>query len=299
MAFDRPALRLGLRIFPRERLMPLALDLVAGPAYKRASLVGAFLPFPQKVSVYWYEYFHKKNPLQSPESIFKKVENFLGNNQDEARQMIADEIAMSTKSRLLPSDELYQLALFLRAPTALEIIKTAAWYQLSTADLLAIAGDEAWPMASRKEALSSALSIDPANAAIQWQEQKLNGTIYPNSLNLHTLGDPSAALRLAALTLKRETLTLTCELANIKNHMALQCLAILGKSYLDNDQPADAARLLQTMLCGEIAVGNDPATSIQATIENLALYFHSRKKLGAGKKEEVIWGERLKLIGRD
>ena len=298
-ALRRAALSLGLKIFPREKLIPLALELFADQAFQRANSISALLPFPQKVAVYWYEHFREKSPLQTPEAIFKQVETFLSGDQTEARKLIADKIKESTKARLLPSDELYQLALFLRTPTAVEIVGKAAWYQLSVNDLLTIVRDEAWPVESRKEALSSALSIDPANPVIQWLDQKLNGTIYPTALDLHSLGDPSAALQLASLTLKRETLALTCEVANIKDHMALRCLAILGKSYLDNDQPAEAARLLQTMLCGEIAVGNNSATSIQATTENLANYFHSREKLSDGKKEKAIWKERLKLIGRD
>jgi hypothetical protein len=293
------AISLGLRIFPRGKLIPLAPDLLADQAFQRASAISAFLPFPPKVAVYWYEYFREKDSLQAPEAIFKQVENFLGGDQKEARELIAAEISKSTKSRLLPSDVLYQLAFFLRTPTAVEIIEKAAWYQLSTTDLLTIVRDEGWPIESRKEALSSALAIDPANPAIQWLDRKLNGTAYPNALALHTLGDPSETLQLAALTLKRETLALTCELANIKDHRALRCLAILGKSYLENNQPAEAARLLQTMLCGEIAVGNHPATPIQATTENLANYFRSRKRLSVAEKEKAIWSERLKLIGQD
>lgn len=295
----RAALSLGLKLFPREKLIPLAPELSAEQTYQRASAISALLPYHPSVAIYWYEFFRDQDPVKPPELIFKEVEAFLDGDRREGRDLIVRELSKSTKSRLLPSDQLYQLALFFRVPNAIEIAEKAAWYQLSTSDLMTIMRDEAWPLTARQKALSSALAIDPADPVIHWFDLKLNGTIYPSSLELHTFGDPSEALQLAGLTLKRETLALTCEVANIKDHMALRCLAILGKSYLKNDQPEEATRFLQTMLCGEIAIGNHPATPIQATIENLANYFRSRRDLAGDLQEKAIWSERLQLIGLD
>ena len=293
------ALKLGLNFFSREELLPLASSLMADQAYQRAVSIAGMLPYHPKVSTFWYEYFREPDPAQSPLVILKKVEDFLSNQAEEARLIIENKIAESTKARLLPTDDLYQLALFLKVPGALEIVETAAWFQLSIDDLLSIIRDDTWDLAIRKRALSTALSIDPANVLLHWFNRELNQVEIPVELHLPTLANPGLALQLAALTGKRETIDLTSELADLSNHQAVRCLATLGQSYLKDNQTAKAGRLLQAAICGEIATGPQPATPIQSSLDTFANYFEARKSISADPEEAAIWTERLTRIGRN
>lgn len=294
------AISLGSQIFSREELLPLAPGLNAELPYQRASEIGPFLPYPDKVSVTWYELFLALDALQSPLSLFKKVENFLNGDQEEARKIIAQSLAESTKKTLLPSDSLYQNILYLKLPEALEMVQKAAWYQLSTRDLSGIIRDEAWPKETRQAALMTALSINPTDIALRWYQLQLagGGGKDGESQLLHhlILANPALALQLGSLTGKRETLKLATAVANLKDHRALQCLVTLGKSYLKNNQPADAARLLQAALCGEVAAGNQPATPIKATLENVIDYLEARAALADSGDKKEIWHRRLRAV---
>ena len=86
---------------------------------------------------------------------------------------------------------------------------------------------------------------------------------------------------------------------NLKNNSSLRCLAILAKSYLEKGETEKAARLFQTVLCGEIAAGNQPATPIKATLENLENLYEARFKLSTREDEKKLWEERLKSIRKN
>ena len=293
----RSALAIGLKIFPREKLLPLAKNLLAERPFQRAAAIAVLLPYPEKVSVSWYEYFREQNPLLPPSIIFKKVEDFLNGDLTKAREIISVSLKEKTKNTLLPNDALYQHALHLRLPASLEIVEKAAWYQLSTSDLLGVIRDESWPDESRKRALQIALKITPTDISLRWFDLQLNQNGSLESLHLLTLGDPGAALRLGAYTGKRETLSRCTGVANLKDNSSLRCLSVLAKSYFKNGEIKEAARLFQTILCGEIAAGNQPASSIQATLENLAFLYEARFQLSTGEDEKKLWGHRLKSIG--
>ena len=292
------ALQMGRKLFTREELLPLAPRLSADRAFKRGAAVTGFLPFPPKVSTYWYEYFRAQDESQQPSAILERVENFLTKERDQATQLIEEELRKSTKARLLPTDSLYQQALFLRVTDTLQILEKAAWYQLSSSDLLKVIQDDSWPLQDRKDMLRIALQIDPLNPVLRWFDQKLNQTSYPLPLHLHTLANPALAMQLGRMTGKRETLALTCELANVKDASSLRCLGILAQSYLENQQAEEAARLLQTLFCGEIAAGPQPASGIQSTLDRLAAYFKARQEIAKTPDEVEVWAERLHKIGR-
>ena len=292
------ALKLGLKLFSKEDLMPLASGLLADHAYQRASSIAGLLPYPYKVATYWYEHFLKEHPDQAPLDILKKVEDFLARDQKSARKIIEKEI-ISTKGRLLPTDALYQQALYLRISGALKIIEDAAWYQLSIQDLLSIIRDESWAAKIRRQALVTALQIDPANSVLHWFDQNLNDRAIPVDLHLPTLATPGLTLQLGALTRKRETIALAAELADLRDFQGLRCLSILATSLLNDDKPGEAARLFQTLLCGEIAAGTQPATSIQPSLDNLANYFEARKQSSTTLDEAATWTQRLNQIGRN
>ena len=292
------ALKLGLKFFSREELLPLASGLLANQAYQRAPSIAGLLPYHPKVSTYWYEYFREKDPDQPPLAIFKKVENLLSNQHEQAQSIIAEQLAASTKLSL-PTDILYQQALFLRVPGALEMIKAASWYQLSIDDLFLIARDDSWDLQARKEALATALLIDPVNVSLHWLNMKLNRVNLPVSSHLPTLGDPGLALQLVAHTRKLETIALVSELVDLRDHRGVRCLTVLGNAYLKSGQPVQAARVLQAAICGEVATGPQPATGIQSSLDNLASYFEARKLTSSTSSEKEIWIERLDRIGYD
>jgi len=292
------ALKLGLNFFSREELLPLASGLLANQAYQRAPSITGLLPYHPKVSTYWYEYFREKDSDQSPLAVFKQVEHFLVNQHEQAQSIIAEQLATSTKLSL-PTDILYQQALFLRVPGALEMIKGAAWYQLSIDDLFSIARDNSWDLEARKEALTTALAIDPANVGLHWLNMKLNQVNLPVSSHLPTLGDPGLALQLFAHTGELGTIALISEVVDLRDHRGLRCLALLGNAYLKSGQPVQAARVLQAAICSEVATGPQPATKIQSSLDNLAAYFEARKLLSSSSAEEEIWIERLDRIGYD
>ncbi|MEJ6719334.1 MAG: hypothetical protein QNK82_12655 [Akkermansiaceae bacterium] len=295
----RTALAIGLKILPREQIIPLAINLFAERPYQRAAVIAVFLPYPEKVSIFWYEYFREQDPLLPPSTIFKKVEEFLNGDQTKAREIITDSLKKKTKKNLLPNDSLYQNALYLRLPTSLEIVKKAAWYQFSIRDLLGIIRDKSWPIDSRKKALQTALKINPTDISLRWFDLQLNQNGDLDSLHVLTLGDPGTALRLGGYTGKRETLSMCTGVTNLKNNSSLRCLAILAKSYLEKGETEKAARLFQTVLCGEIAAGNQPATPIKATLENLENLYEARFKLSTREDEKKLWEERLKSIRKN
>jgi hypothetical protein len=289
---------LGLNFFSREELLPLASGLLGNQAYQRAPSIAGLLPYHPKVSTYWYEYFREKDPNQSPLAIFKQVEDLLSNQHEQAQSIIAEQLARSTKL-FLPKDSLYQQALFLRLPGALEMIKDAAWYQLSIDDLFSIARDNSWDLEARKEALVTALKIDPANVCLHSLNMKMNQVNLPVSPHLPTLGDPGLALQLFAHTGKLETIALISELVDLRDHRGVRCLTVLGNAYLQSGQPVQAARVLQAAICGEVATGPQPATKIQSSLDNLASYFEARKLISSSPTEEEIWIDRLIRIGYD
>lgn len=294
----RAALATGLKILPREKILPLATNLLAERPYQRAGSIPVFLPYPGQVSVSWYEYFRKNDPLLPPSVLFKKVENFLNGDRSKAKELIAESVTTSAKSKLLPNDPLYQHALFLRLPEALSIVEKAAWYQLNTKDLLAIIRDDTWPLDTRKQALKTALQIDPTNISLAWFNLQLNGTGNLENLHLLTLGEAGSALKLGALTQKRETLARCIGVSNLKNHATFTVLSVLGKSYLDNNQPGEAVLLLQTALLGEIASGIQPSSSISKTLENLTLLYRAKLAQATDESEQAVWKDRLKRIGK-
>ena len=293
------ALKLGRKFFSREELLPLASGLMSKQAYQRAPSIAGLLSYHHKVSTYWYEYFREKDPAQSPLVILNQVDKFLSAQKEDAQTIIEKQIADSTKARLLPTDVLYQQALFLKLPEALKIVETAAWYQISTTDLLSIISDEGWPMETRRQALTTALTFDPANIVLHWFNQQLNQVTLPVELHLPTLADPGLALQLATHTGKRKTIMLCAELANHLDFQAVRCLTLLGESLLNSDQPEDAARYLQAAICGEISTGPQPATPIQSSLDKLANYFKARKLVADTPEEVAIWSERLGRIGRN
>lgn len=293
----RKAISLGLKIFPRAELLPLAPKLNSMQASQRAPAISSLLPYPDKVSIFWYEYFLAQNPGQTPLELLEKVENFLSAGLKKADEIVRERLATASQKTLLPSDSLYQNALFLKLPESLELVKKAAWHQLSIQDLLRIIQDPAWPEKTQEEALQTAFQIDPIHPALYWHSLA-RGQPQISLAQLHhlTLGDPRLSLTLAALSKKRESLKLAVEVADLRDANSIRSLSILAKSLLAEGKAPEAARLYQAALCGEIAIGTHPPSSIPTTLKNLANYLEARRLMAQGEASEKIWQQRLQSI---
>jgi len=297
----KKVISLGMQLFPRDELLPLAPGLKSELAYQRAPAIASFLPFPAPVSVFWYEHFLAEDDSLTPLSLFQKIETFLNGDRTRAREILTQQIELRKfpkNNLLLPNDPLYQNILFLKLPESLEIVQKAAWYQLSVRDLLRIIQDDSWPAETRQAALESGLLIDPINPSLHWHSRQNGGPVDEKTIHHLTLGEARLTLNLAALTGKRESLRLAAELADLRDAAAIRCLSILAKSLLAQQEADEAARLYQVLLCGEIAVGTQPATRIPATLENLSNYLKARQQSAPDQTHQKIWQERLRAIGK-
>ena len=294
----RRAISLGLQLFPREELLPLAPRLRSKIAPQRALAIAPFLPYPPKVSAAWYEYFLDKNPSLPPVKIFQKIDSLLNEEQEKAQKIVAKQLQSNSKNILLPTDTLYQNALFLKLPQSLKIIKKAAWHQLSIHDLLRLIKDKSWPQETRIDALKTALLIAPTHPSLHWYALSQGGQLPPETIHHLTLGDPHLSLQLAALTGKRDSLKLTAELADLRDPNSIRCLNILAKSYLDHGHPIEAVRLYQIALFGEIAIGTQPATPIQTRIDNLGHYLEARRQITPDLQNQKFWEQRQQDLGK-
>lgn len=291
------AVSLALKIFPLEKAVSLAPDLAADRAFRRQRALAPFFDLPPRVAGFWYEYFREKNPDQKPAELIRAVRDFLAENRPAARKIIAKDLARSTASLLLPSDPLYQNALFLHPPGTLAMVEKAAWYQLSTNDLKAIIVSENWPLEDRRRALAIARQIDPIDPVLQWHRHRISQAEVPGNLTLVTLGDPALALALGHLTGKKKSLARTARVADFRDPGTLRCLALLGRFHLEKGEPEKAARLLLAALCGEMAMGTRPPAGIRATLQNLRDLYRARLETAPQKREQAIWHRRLKGIG--
>jgi len=229
-------------------------------------------------------------------TLLSKVETLLEENREEARNITSKELSEIQPIRLRSNHAPYQNALFLKLPAVIDIAINIAWYQLSPNDLLTIIKDHSWPEELRQKVLREALLIDPVNPVLHWHHQQMNGQEKLSFLHKLTLGDPSLTLKLGALTGKRETLSLASEIADLRDANAIRCLNILAKSYLQNDQPAEAARLFQAAFCGELSADTRPSTPIPTTLRNLRLYLEARARLTDDPNIKEVWQSRLQAI---
>lgn len=291
------AIRLARKLLPLEETVPLAPDLTSPELFKRDQAVTPFFDLPPDVASFWYEHLRNTSPPTEPVILIKKIEQLLTENREEAREIIVDRIDEVPTSLLLPSNPLYQNALYLQIPGALEIAIRAAWQQLSTNGLEAIVRSEKWPLEERRRALTEALRLDPANPVLHSLKTQQKEPADSKTILLATLGDPSLALRLGSLTGKRETLATTALVASFSDSATLRCLNTLARSHLRNNDPEKAARDLKAGLLGGIAMGTRPAPAISELVANLIALFQARHLTASTPSTKEIWSQRLRDLG--
>lgn len=293
----RSAVSLARQLFPLDELVPMAPDLQNERAFRRRRAVAPFFDCPPQVAAFWYEKARSENPDLPVAGLIRKARELLSGDPAGARQVVAGEFARSS-SRLLPSDPLYQQALYHRIPEAPAMVRKAAWYQLSSDDLIGIVQSDDWPQKVREQALRDALELDPVHPVLHWYEWQWHGRGDPATILWSTLGESELALSLARLTGTRETLTGMARVASFQRAATLRGLAILGRSFLDAEQPDTAARLLMASLSGEIALGTRPPTGIRDTLQNLEALYRARLQTAPEGEEAEQWRARLRQIGQ-
>jgi len=295
----RRAIPLALRLFPLDKVVGMEQSLRSGRPFDRQRAAAPFLAVPPQVAGYWYEHFYDPKSKKRPAEVIREARKFLKDQLPQAQKFISEELSKLDTKPLHTTDLLYQNALFLRVPEALDLVEEAAWRSLEPDDLLGILRSEDWSLASRQRALESAIALAPTDPVVRWYDFQMNGCGDPKTITLLTLGDPGLALRLASLTQKRETLAITARIADFRNSSTLRFLGIVGKSHLETGEPEIAARLLLASLLGEIAIGTRPASSIQNSLDLLTALFQARLQLAPSEAEKEIWRARLAGLGSD
>ena len=235
------AIRLARKFLPLEDTIKLTPHLTSSKQFQRDQAVTSFSishPISPPFGMSICETPPRRLHLAK---LIEQIKQLLNENRAEAQQVIVDRIKESPTKTLLPSNPLYQNALFLQTPGALDMVIQAAWIQLSIQDLETIISSEDWFLEQRKKALREALLLDPANPVLHWLRSELDQTGDRKVIVSSTLGDPELALRLGHLTDKRETIATAALIASHKDRSTLRCLAALGHSHLRNNNPAAAA----------------------------------------------------------
>ena len=290
------AVQLGLRFLPLETVTDLEPNLNDSRAFRRQQAADSFLNLPRYVASSWYEHFRNDDPSLGPVTLLKKIQHFLEHERPAARKIVTTRIA-ETSPKLLPGEPLYQNAFYLQTEGALAMVLQAAWQQLSTRDLLRIVRSPDWSLPERKTALATALQLDPANPVVRWFDLELNGVGDPGTITRATLGNPSLALQLGRLTGKRESLATAARVASFTDPDTLRGLAVLGKSHLEQGEPARAARLLQASLVGGFAMGTQPAPRITETLETITALYRAHLLTAVNEATREVWRERLAGLG--
>lgn len=291
------AIRMMRKMLPLSEIISLEPHLTSARPFQRDRAVAPFLDHPPLVAAFWYDYFRAQAPATSPTELIDRTRAFLAHDLTEARRLLVSQIAEVPDKLLLPSDPLYQNALYLRTPGALDMVLTAAWHELSTRDLVTLIRSETWSLAQRRQALAAALVLDPVDPVLRWFDLQLNQRGDPETILRATLGDPGLALQIGQLTGKRESLATAVRLASLNNPAALRCLTILGRSHLQNGNPQRAARFLRAGLLGGIAMGTRPAPTISELLENLESLYQARHLTAPTETTRQLWAERLAGIG--
>lgn len=276
---------LGQKLYPRKTLLKMMPSIRNERSYRRRASLASLLPYPKHVCDYWYQHFLEQDPEDSPLNIINKLDTFLKENQNEARKIISLELQKSQKkqknSNAEPDEALYENALYLKIPEALELAEKKAWRELSVEALLQITSDSDWPLPIRLKALESALTIEPTNLPARYYDHQLNQNLTPLTLEKLTLADPNLALichRISHLPepQKQKQLSTAISVSSLKKAATIRAHAELALSSYQQKSPQTAAHHMHLAFCGETAAGIHPPTDISKTLSYLNLYHQAR-----------------------
>lgn len=295
IAFDhlrRDAARLALLLYPREKAVQLVPGINGESPYRRQMAISTLLPYPPKVSVLCYEEIIAAHPDLSPSQILTKVAHHLAQDPSKLLEHYQSKLQMIDSKVIKSTDPVFHLALFLKAPGALQMLENSAWNRLSTSELETVIADESWDLASRKSALHTALEIAPGSATIRNFDLALNQRGDHGSISLLTMGECSEVSQLAQWNPDTPALPLAAELADLNQPSAIRCLHLA----CDNSSPTDTVRFFQAALHGELVLGTQPGTSYAQLMNSLDNYFESRISEATSPASRIIWEERKSSV---
>ena len=284
----RDAVRLALLLFSREKALQLVPEISGESPYRRQIAISALLPFPPKVAIFCYEEISQSEPDLQPSQILAKVEQHLSQDRKILLRHYQSELRDIQKTSIKSTDPIFQLAVFLKAPGALAMLKTSAWNRLSTDELESMVIDETWELASRKSALATALEISPGSATIRHLDLLLNQRGSPGSIALLTMGECSEVSRLARLSPDTPALPLTAQLADLNQPSSILCLHLAS----EKASPPNAIRFFQAALHGELVLGTQPATPYGQLMSSFQNYCDSRISEARSPGSQKTWEAR-------
>lgn len=271
------AVDLAQKLYPRKTLLEMMPSIGNEKSYQRRASLAALLPYPKDVSDYWYQHFLEHEPEDSPLNIINKLETFLKENQNEARKIISSALAKDHKTDF--DEALYENALYLKIPKALELAEQKAWREPSIEDLLQITSDPDWPLPIRLKALKSALTIEPTNISARYYDHQLNQNLTPLILEKLTLADPYLALtshHISHLPEPQKQLHTAISVSSLKEAATIRAQAQLALSSYQQKSPQATIHHMHLAFCGETAAGIYPPTDINKTLSYLRLYYQAR-----------------------
>lgn len=284
----RDAVRLALLLYPREKALELVPEINGESPYRRQIAISMLLPYPPKVAIYCYEEMRECHPELQPFQVLAKVEQHLSQDRSKLLEHYQSELAMIKKPSLKYTDPVFELALFLKAPGAIEMLKNSAWNRLSTDDLETVIADESWDLPSRNSALAIALEIAPGSATIRNFNLNLSQQGDHHAIALLTLGDCSEVNQLARWNPDTPALLLAAELADLNQPSSLRCLHLAS----EKATPRDSIRFFQAALHGELVLGTQPGTPYGQMMTSLGNYFQNQISEARSPESQKIWEER-------
>lgn len=288
----RQAVQLAKLLFDRKQVLELLPEIGGDSPYRRQLAIAFLLPYPSQISVSCYERFLKEFPELTPDQLLAKVDDYLS---QERKTLLADfEPTLAKKAELgiLKSSDLeFQLALFLKSPSALKIVANYSWHRLATDELEKIILDESWNMEVRNQALEIALRIAPGSALLRAYDFNWNQHGDPGLISAITLGDPGEVIPLLGIAPNNEALKLTAEICDPNTSKAIQCLHQAAAFSSGNHQHQDAKRFFETALLGELVLGTQPGTQYGELTKSMQHYLTSRIALATSPGSKQFWEE--------
>lgn len=281
----RDAVRLALLLYNKEKALQLVPEISGESPYQRQIAISALLPFPPKVAIFCYEEILRSSPDLQPSQILTKVEEHLSQDRKKLLEHYQRELSEIHKSAIKSTDPIFHLAVFLKAPEALAMLKNSAWSRLATDELETLITDEAWDLSSRQSALETALEIAPGSATIRHLDFLLNQRGNHDSIALLTMGDCSEVNPLARLSPDTPALALAARLADLNQSASIHCLHLAS----EKATPPDVIRFFHAALHGELVLGTQPATPHGQLMSSFQNYFGSRISEAISPGARKIW----------
>lgn len=289
----RKSITLGRRLYGREKILELMPDLTSESPYQRGLAMSSLLPYHPSLSAQIFEDFREKSPHLPASQILLLTEEHLSQDREQLLVSYQTTLLEKSKAALKTTDPIYQLALFLRSPIALEIIETHSWKNLDTQELERIIIDDEWTMELRQRALAIALQIHPSDPLLRALDYQWNQKGSPELIALLTLGDTQEAQRIDSQVKINRALSLTVELCDPNTYSGIQCLHLAAHKAFDRGDLQETVRFFESAVIGELVYGTQPTTGYQSLTQGMVRYLKARAALAKTPSSRSHWEKTL------